>query len=262
VARSGSREPDETESEPSPGSAEQGRGSIELRGVPAEIRDVSFRVSVRGYDRGAVDAYVTRVTQLIAELDATRSPEAAVRHALEQVGKQTSGLLQRAGETAEEITAAARREAEERTARAKAEAEEIVAKAKTEADEILERTTDEAETTAAQSRKEAAERLKRAQDEIAALREQAEARLRELDADTEAIRQERRALLDDMRGISVRVAAAASEADARFPPSESAESADEETLELEPEAETEPSGVAAPDELDEGNGGRRVRPGR
>jgi DivIVA domain-containing protein len=92
------------------------------RRVPSEIRNVSFPASVRGYDRRAVDTYVIRVNRLIAELEATRSPEAAVRHALEQAGEETSGLLQRAGETAEEITVGARQEADESTARAQAEA--------------------------------------------------------------------------------------------------------------------------------------------
>ena len=262
MARSEPLEPDETESELSPGSTEGDRDSIELGRVPKEIRDVSFRVSVRGYDRQAVDAYVTRVTQLIAELDVTRSPEAAVRRALEQVGEQTSGLLEQAGKTAEEITVGARQEAEESTARANAEAHEIVAKAKSEADEILGRTAAEAETTAAQSRKEAAERVQRSQKEVAALQAAAEARVRELQADAEAIRQERRALLDDIRAIAARVAATASEADARFPPREPAESADEATLEPEPEAETEPSAVGAADQPQDGNAGRQVQPGR
>jgi len=226
-------EPDQRESGLSPGSPEEGRGSMELRLVPAEIRDVSFPGSVRGYDRRSVDGYVVRVNRLIAELDVTRSPEAAVRYALEQVGEKTSGLLQRAGETAEEITVGARQEAEVSTSRAKAEAEEIVAKAKTEADEALGRSKAEAETTAAQSRKEAAERLQRSREEVAALREEAEARMRELHADTEAIRQERRALLDDIRGIAARVQETASGADARFPPPEPDESPEEEMLEPE-----------------------------
>lgn len=255
-------EPDQTESELSPDSAEEGRDAIEPRRVPEEIRDVSFPVSVRGYDRQAVDTYVTRVNQLIAELDVARSPEAAVRHALEQVGKQTTGLLQRAGETAEQITVAARQEAEQSTARAKAEAKEIVGKAKAEADEILGRSKAEAETTAAQSREQSAERLQRAQEEIAALREEAEARMRELHADTEAIRRERRALLGDVRGIAARLQEAAGGADARFPPREPAESAQEETPEPEPEAETDQSGVAAADEPRDGTAGRQVRPGR
>jgi DivIVA domain-containing protein len=66
--------------------------------VPAE-RNVTFTGSRRGYDRGAVDAYVERVNRLIAELEVTRSPQAAVRHALERVGEQASvwGALARSG---------------------------------------------------------------------------------------------------------------------------------------------------------------------
>jgi uncharacterized protein with HEPN domain len=73
--------------------------------VPTEIRDVCFRSLFAATNRRAVDAYVKRV---IAELEVGRSPQAAVRHALEQLGEQTSGILQRARETAEEITASAR----------------------------------------------------------------------------------------------------------------------------------------------------------
>jgi DivIVA domain-containing protein len=264
VARSESLERDQTDrdSELSPGAAEEGEGSTELRRVPAEIRDASFPVSLRGYDREAVDAYVARVNRLIAELDVSGSPEAAVRHALEQVGEQTSGLLQQAGQTAEEITLGARREAEESTARAKAEAEEIVAKAKAEADEILGRSNAEAETIAAQTREETAERLRRSQDEVATLQEEAEGRMRELDADTETIRQQRRALLDDLRGIAAQVAETASNADARFPPQGQPASPEEETLDLEPDTESRESGGDAADEPHDGHVGRQARSGR
>src|SRR5436309_3514736 len=78
---------------------------------PAEIRDPDFSASVRGYDRHAVDAYVERVNRLIAEMQVSGSPKAAVRHALDRVGEQTSSILQRARETAEEITSSAREEA-------------------------------------------------------------------------------------------------------------------------------------------------------
>src|ERR1700751_3705277 len=64
--------------------------------VPPNLRDVSFRTAVRGYERREVDRYVERANHLIAELEITRSPESAVRHALERVGEQTSGILQRA----------------------------------------------------------------------------------------------------------------------------------------------------------------------
>jgi DivIVA domain-containing protein len=60
--------------------------------VPAAIRDVSFPSAARGYERRAVDAYVNQVNRLIAELEVSRSPQAAVRHALERVGEQTKAL--------------------------------------------------------------------------------------------------------------------------------------------------------------------------
>jgi uncharacterized protein YoxC len=84
--------------------------------------DVDFPVVLRGYDRLAVDAYVKKTSQLVAELQATRSPEAAVRRALERVGEQISGILQRAHETAEEITTQSRREAEDRLEQVRQEA--------------------------------------------------------------------------------------------------------------------------------------------
>ncbi len=81
----------------------------------------------RGYDPLAVDAYVRRTRQLIADLQARRSPDAAVRRALERVGEQISGILQRAHDTAEQITTQSRREAEDRLEQARQEAREIAA---------------------------------------------------------------------------------------------------------------------------------------
>ena len=96
-----------------------------LEGLPQDplaIVDADFPSALRGYDRVAVDDYVRQTRQLVAELQATRSPEAAVRRALERVGEQISGILQRAHETAEQITAQSRREAEDRLEQARAEA--------------------------------------------------------------------------------------------------------------------------------------------
>jgi DivIVA protein len=96
--------------------------------VPS-VADVDFPIVLRGYDRIAVDAYVRQTSQLVAELQATRSPETAVRRALERVGEEVSGILQRAHETAEHITAQSRREAEDRLEAARAEAIQITAAA-------------------------------------------------------------------------------------------------------------------------------------
>src|SRR5437763_15889845 len=79
-----------------------------------DVADVDFPMALRGYDRLAVDAYVRKTSQLVAELQATRSPEAAVRRALERLGAEGSGILQRAHETAEQITAQSGSEAGER----------------------------------------------------------------------------------------------------------------------------------------------------
>ena len=92
---------------------------------PLAIVDADFPTALRGYDRMAVEEYVRQTRRLVAELQATRSPEAAVRRALERVGEQISGILQRAHETAEQITAQSRGEAEDRLEQARLEAAEI-----------------------------------------------------------------------------------------------------------------------------------------
>src|SRR3981081_4164248 len=76
------------------------------------VADVDFPVVLRGEGLIAVDAYVPKTSQLVAELQATRSPEAAVRRALERVGEQISGMLQRAHQTAGQITGQSRSGAE------------------------------------------------------------------------------------------------------------------------------------------------------
>jgi hypothetical protein len=107
--------------------AERRLGRLEVRDpLPEDIRDPSCPAAVRGYDRRAVDVYAQRVNRLIAELQVSGSPRAAVRHALDRVGEQTSGILQRARETAEEIATSAREEAEDATARARAEAQDTM----------------------------------------------------------------------------------------------------------------------------------------
>jgi DivIVA domain-containing protein len=211
----------------------------------SEIGDVSFPVAVRGYERKAVDAYVERVRQVVADLELARSPEAAVRHALEQVGEQTKGILEGAGEAAEQITVSARQEAEASTARARSEADEVVTSAKAEEAEILAHSRAEADATVAQARDEAAEHLQRSREEVAALRQQAELRLGEIRADTETIREERRQLLADIRQIATRVEEVAAAADARFAPAETADEASEGIPRSEPAGEGDPTEVKA-----------------
>ena len=99
--------------------------------VSSELRDVAFPVALRGYEREAVDAYLTRVSRLVADLEARTSPEAAVERALERVGEETSAILRTAHEAAQELTARSRAQAEERLEAAEREARNIQRSAET-----------------------------------------------------------------------------------------------------------------------------------
>jgi len=257
----------------SPGAPEQEHSFGELQYyVPQDILDVSFPVTVRGYDRRAVDAYIKRVNRVIAELKVRGSPPAAVRHALEQAEEKVQGLLQAARDAAEEITASAQQEADENTARAKAEAAELtvntsaeadrvkaeaeelfanakrgadetVAKAKSEADGMLADARAEAQNILGRAQAEADERLQRLQEELAALREEAETRRREIQADTEAVWKERHELLEDIRRMSGGLVDLANAATARIQRSEPA-GPEEAMVESDAGDEIEPRGIA------------------
>jgi DivIVA domain-containing protein len=88
-----------------------------------EIGERSFPIVMRGYDRAAVDAFVQEVRELIAELESRQSQETVVQRALAEVGEETTSILQRAHETADEIAARSRAQAEGRIQRAEREAE-------------------------------------------------------------------------------------------------------------------------------------------
>lgn len=182
------------------------------RRIPPELRTVAFPVAVRGYDRRAVDAYVTRVNRLIAELEATRSPQSAVENALRRTEYERSEILKEAYALGGEVTAAARREADETITGAKTEAVEIVVSAsdqadrtRAEADEQLERARAEVDRILATARAQAEARLQRVEEEIARMRKEAETWMRALRIDTNAIWGERRDLLEDLRSIAARL---------------------------------------------------------
>jgi DivIVA domain-containing protein len=248
------------EAELSPAPPEPDRKFGELRHyVPADLLNASFPTAVRGYDRRAVDAYIKRVYRVIAELKVGASPRAAVTHALEQTEQQVSGLLQRARETGEEITASARQEAEEVVAGAKAEVadllvnvsteadglraegEQLIASARAEAEDILARSRLQADSALAESRAKAKEERAQLEEALAALREETQMRMRELQADTEAVWQERGQLLEDIRGRASGLLELADAAAAREPAEENAM--------LEPEAvdDIERAGVETPE---------------
>jgi DivIVA domain-containing protein len=192
-------------------------------GVPEELRDVSFHTGVRGYDRREVDRYVQRVNRVIAELEIASSPQSAVRHALDRVGEQTSGILQRARDTADEISHTANSEAEETVARAKAQVGEINAdaraeadriladaelqltRAKSEADEIVAKATKQAEEILVRADSQNLERRAREEQRLDELRLHAENEMEGLRAETEAVETEHRLVLDRVQELAARL---------------------------------------------------------
>jgi hypothetical protein len=72
----------------------------------------------------------------VAELQATRSPDAAIRRAVERVGEEVSGILQRAHEAAAQITFQSRSDAEDRLEAARQEAAQIVTAAEEQVREL------------------------------------------------------------------------------------------------------------------------------
>jgi DivIVA domain-containing protein len=106
----------------------------------AEIRGGTFPTVLRGYDREAVDAYVDYVAGLVSEAEGNRAPETAVRRALDRVGEETAGILQRAHETADDITTRSRQQADERVSQAERDAEAIRSAAEARARQLEEDT--------------------------------------------------------------------------------------------------------------------------
>lgn len=270
VADDKSSNADETE-RPAPAGADNGqeRRFADLHYyVPQDVLDISFPVAVRGYERRAVDAYIKRVNRVIAELKVRSSPPAAVRHALEEAEGTVQELLQAARGAAEQITSSAQQEAEENTARAKAEAatlivdtnaeadrmkaeadehvanakreaESIVATAQSNADEQRANAKAEAESIVARAQAEADERLKRLEEELTARQEEAEARMHRLQTDTDAVWNERRGLLEDVRRMSDSLVELANAAAARVQHEQAQEVPEEEPTRVIPPVASE-----------------------
>jgi DivIVA domain-containing protein len=126
--------------------AESDTGDVDVQGVPEErfhrnsadrIREHSFPLAVRGYDRQAVDDFVEQVADLVAELEGRQTRETVVQRALDQVGEETAGILQRAHQAADELAARSRSQAEGRIQRADREAELLRSQADAYAEKVV-----------------------------------------------------------------------------------------------------------------------------
>src|SRR3954454_5894244 len=131
----------------------------------AEVQNVRFSTALRGYDRDEVDRYISRVNNVLAELQITAAPQSAIKAALEQVSRQTRSVVQEAEQEAEEITRQSRSRADDRIQEATQEAQKLHEAAEQQARRLREAAAHEARGTTAA----------------------AEARIRDLEADVQAM---------------------------------------------------------------------------
>src|SRR4051812_3339472 len=87
------------------------------------LREATFPMVMRGYDRHAVDQLLEELLAVVQDLESRQTREGVVQKALDELGEETAGILQRAHETADDITARSRAQADARIQRAEREAE-------------------------------------------------------------------------------------------------------------------------------------------
>ena len=91
---------------------------------------------MRGYDRTAVEQWRDEVADLVERLEQQQPRDSAVKLALDEVGRETAAILQRAHEAADEIEARSRAQAEGRLRRAEREAEATIREAEEHAERL------------------------------------------------------------------------------------------------------------------------------
>lgn len=102
------------------------RRSRARRSAADEVRDAQFPTAMRGYDRAAVDTWCQEIADLVERLEEQPPRDTAVKRALDEVGQETTAILQRAHEAAEEITSRSRSQAEARLERAERETDDAL----------------------------------------------------------------------------------------------------------------------------------------
>src|SRR4051812_2616609 len=68
------------------------------------LQEASFPLVMRGYERHTVDQLMEELLALVQDLESRQTREGVVQKALDELGEETAGILQRAHETADDIT--------------------------------------------------------------------------------------------------------------------------------------------------------------
>jgi cell division septum initiation protein DivIVA len=87
------------------------------------LREASFPLVMRGYERHTVDQFLAELLAVVEDLESRQTREGVVQKAIDELGEETAGILQRAHETADDITGRSRAQADARVQRAEREAE-------------------------------------------------------------------------------------------------------------------------------------------
>jgi DivIVA domain-containing protein len=163
-----------------------------------EVTGVDFSSSRRGYDRDEVDRYVERVSRIVVELEAMRSPDAVIERALADVGEETSAILRRARKAAEEIIADAEAHARQRGEAAEAQAREL----REDADRYSARTRAEGEQVLSEARTQAQETEAQATADAHRVREDADRYLEQVSTHIDQLARDRHRLIEDLRKLA------------------------------------------------------------
>jgi len=162
-----------------------------------KIRNATFTLTRRGYDRREVDSYLSKLADWLGGGGADQVHADTIKHELDMIGRKTSKILTSAQEAAESLQAEAKHEAREivEDARLSIEskrraAEDYAQKAREEADGIAGRARQEAETISARIRAEAETDSSRLRKEAVAystkLREEADGYAKRVRGDADA----------------------------------------------------------------------------
>jgi DivIVA domain-containing protein len=174
-----------------------------------QVTGVEFSSSRRGYDRDEVDQYVERVSRIVVELEAMRSPDAVIERALADVGEETSAILRRARKAAEEIIADAEAHARDRTAQMEEQTRELredadrySARVKAEGEQVLSDARAQGEQVLTETRAQAARLREDATGEATRVRGDADRYRAQVSAHIDQLAQERHRLIEDLRKLA------------------------------------------------------------
>jgi DivIVA domain-containing protein len=189
----------------------------------ARLREATFPVGRRGYDREEVDRYLGELADWLEGQAEQTDQTAAVRAELDRVGRRTGDILTAAADAAEELRTEAETESRalleethKRTSADREAADTYASETRSEADTYAERTRAEVEAEADQKRGAAARALDEAtaaaEARAAQIVEQAEARKVRIEAGIERLIERRDAVVESLEKLRGSLGSAVGEA--------------------------------------------------